>query len=103
MWNHFILIFWVYKFQKKESKDELSDISNSSESSDNDSIPDIGLLKLYNHKSWKTSFDEWLLSDNSSTSSDGETLKITPTKKLFLPQSSPWSVINESYFCLKKK
>ena len=34
---------------EKDSNDELSDISSSSESSDNDSIPDIGLLKPYDH------------------------------------------------------
>ena len=30
---------------EKDSNDEMSDILNGSESSDNDSIPDIGLLK----------------------------------------------------------
>ena len=34
---------------EKDSNDELSDISSSSESSDNDSIPDTGLLKPYDH------------------------------------------------------
>ena len=39
---------------EKES-DDLSDISSSSESSD--SSPDIGLLKLYDPKPQRTSFD----------------------------------------------
>ena len=42
---------------EKESNDELSDISSSSENSDNDSIPDIGILKPYDRDSRKTSFD----------------------------------------------
>ena len=41
---------------EKES-DDLSDISSSSESSDSDSSPDIGLLKLYDSKPQRTSFD----------------------------------------------
>ena len=48
---------------EKNSNDELSDISSSSESSDNDSIPDIGLLKPYGHEPRRTSFDEGLLSE----------------------------------------
>ena len=35
---------------EKGSNDELSDISSSSENYDNDSIPDIGLLKPYDHE-----------------------------------------------------
>ena len=44
----------------KESNDELSDISSSSESSDNDSIPDIALLKPYDYEPWRTGFHEGL-------------------------------------------
>ena len=48
---------------EKNSNDELSDVSSSSESSDNDSIPDVGLLKPYDHEPRRTSFDEGLLSE----------------------------------------
>ena len=41
----------------EKENDDLSDISSSSESSDSDSSPDIGLLKLYDHKPQRTSFD----------------------------------------------
>ena len=43
---------------EKDSNDELSDISSGSESSDNDSIPDTGLLKPYDHD---TSHEEQIL------------------------------------------
>ena len=65
---------------EKDSNDELSNILSSSESSDNDSNPDIGLLKPYDHEPRRTSFDEGSLSDDSSTcSTDSETLRIGKT------------------------
>ena len=68
---------------EKDSNDELSDISSSSESSDNDSIPDTGLLKPYNYQPQRTSFDEGSLSDDTSTcSTDSKTLRISNTECL---------------------
>ena len=54
---------------EKESNDELPDISSSSESSDNDSTPDVELLKPYTQGPQRTSFDEGSLLEESSTSS----------------------------------
>ena len=65
---------------EKDSNDKLSGISSSSESSDNDAIPDIGLLKPYDHELRRTSLDEGSLSDESSIcSTDSETLSIGNT------------------------
>ena len=38
------------EMSEKESNEKLPDVSSSSESSDNDRVPDIGLLKLYDHE-----------------------------------------------------
>ena len=65
---------------KQDSNDELPGISSSSESSDNDSIPDIRLLKPQDHEPRRTSFDEGSLSDDSSNcSTDSEALRIGNT------------------------
>ena len=85
---------------EKDSNDEFSDISSSSESSDNDNIPDIGLLKPYDHESQRTSFDEGSLSDVSSTcSTDSETLRIGNTDCCLCGRCVPMETYAESLCC----
>lgn len=45
----------------------------------NDSIPDVGYLKQYDYEPQRNSFDEGLLSDDSSTSIDWKILRIGNT------------------------
>ena len=84
---------------EKDSNDELFDISSSSESSDNDSIPDIGLLKPYDHELRRTSFDEGSLSDDSSTCTDSETLRIGNTDWSLCGRFVPMETYTESLCC----
>ena len=78
----------------------MSDISSSSESSDNDSIPDIGMLKPYDQEPRRTSFDEGSLSDHSSTcSTDSETLRIGNTDWCLCGRCAPMETYTESLCC----
>ena len=81
----------------------MSDITSSSESSDNHSIPDIGLfwlLKPYDQEPRRTSFDEGSLSDHSSTcSTDSETLRIGNTDWCLCGRCSPMETHTESLCC----
>ena len=87
---------------EKESNDELSDISSSSENNDNESIPDIGLLKPYDHEPWRTNFDEGSLSDDSSTcSTDSETLRISNIDWCLCRPCAPVKIYTESLCCKK--
>ena len=85
---------------EKDSNDELSNILSSSESSDNDSNPDIGLLKPYDHEPRRTSFDEGSLLDDSSTcSTDSETLRIGNTDWCLCWRCAPTETYTESLCC----
>ena len=85
---------------EKDSNDELSDISSRSESSDNGSIPDIGLLKPCGHKPRRTSFDKGSLSDDSSAcSTDSETLRIGNTDWCLCGRCLPMETYTESLCC----
>ena len=83
---------------EKDSNDELFDISSSSENSDNDSIPDIGLLKPYDHE-LRRSFDEGSISDDSSTCTDSETLRIGNTDWCLCGRCVPMETYTESLCC----
>ena len=85
---------------EKDSNDEMSDVLSGSESSDNDSIPDIGLLKSYDHKPRRTSFDEgWLSDDSSAGSADSETVRISNTDWCLCGRCAPVKTYTESLCC----
>ena len=92
----------IISFEKcqKDSNDELSDISSSAESSDNDSILDIALLKPYDHEPRRTSFDEGSLSDDNSTcSTESETLRIGNTDWGLCRRCTPMESCTETLCC----